>query len=110
MPLMTRLAQVTCVEPVTELVHGMTFTAPHRWLEDQNSPRTREWIFEHTRYAQSFLDVSRAFTCAAARQTDRGLDRSHGVSLSPAATRRLKRTEVDDVASCLEGVLESDSV
>jgi prolyl oligopeptidase len=56
MPLMNHPAPFTCVEPVTETLHGVTITDPYRWLEDQNSPRTREWISEQTRYARSSLD------------------------------------------------------
>lgn len=44
------------IEPVTEVLHGVPITDPYRWLEDQNSPRTRQWIGEQTRYARSYLD------------------------------------------------------
>jgi prolyl oligopeptidase len=44
------------VEPVTDILHGTPITDPYRWLEDQNSPRTRNWIEEQTRYARSYLD------------------------------------------------------
>ena len=44
------------VEPVTEIVHGVSVTDPYRWLEDQDSVRTRLWIEEQTRYARSYLD------------------------------------------------------
>jgi prolyl oligopeptidase len=44
------------MEPVTEMLHGVAITDPYRWLEDQESPRTREWIREQTRYARSYLD------------------------------------------------------
>ncbi len=43
-------------EPVTEIFHGVSVTDPYRWLEDQDSPRTRAWIEEQTRYARSYLD------------------------------------------------------
>lgn len=46
----------TPVEPVTEILHGVAVTDPYRWLEDQDSRRTREWIFEQTRYARAYLD------------------------------------------------------
>lgn len=42
--------------PVTEILHGVPVTDPFRWLEDQNSPRTREWIGEQSRYARAYLD------------------------------------------------------
>jgi prolyl oligopeptidase len=44
------------VDPVTEIFHGVSVTDPYRWLEDQDSPRTRAWIEEQTRYARSYLD------------------------------------------------------
>src|SRR3984893_10784416 len=42
-------------EPVTEILHGVAVTDPYRWLEDQDSPRTRVWIEEQTRYARNYL-------------------------------------------------------
>jgi len=46
----------TSIEPVTEVLHGVSVTDPYRWLEDQDSPRTRRWIEEQTRYAREYLD------------------------------------------------------
>lgn len=43
-------------EPVTETLHGVPVTDPYRWLEDQDSPRTRAWIEEQTSYARTYLD------------------------------------------------------
>jgi prolyl oligopeptidase len=44
------------LEPVTDVFHGVPVTDPYRWLEDQDSPRTRAWIDEQTRYARAYLD------------------------------------------------------
>jgi len=44
------------VEPVTEVLHGVSVTDPYRWLEDQNSPRTRCWIEEQRSFARACLD------------------------------------------------------
>jgi len=44
------------LEPVTDVFHGVPVTDPYRWLEDQESPRTRAWIAEQTRYARAYLD------------------------------------------------------
>lgn len=44
-------------EPVTEVLHGVEVTDPYRWLEDQNSPRTRAWIEEQTAYARAYFDA-----------------------------------------------------
>ena len=47
----------TQVEPVTETLHGVEITDPYRWLEDQDSPRTRAWIEEQTAYTRAYLDA-----------------------------------------------------
>ncbi|HWY54135.1 MAG TPA: prolyl oligopeptidase family serine peptidase [Terriglobales bacterium] len=47
----------TPVEPVTETLHGVEVTDPYRWLEDQNSPRTRAWLEEQTAYTRAYLDA-----------------------------------------------------
>src|SRR4029077_20927716 len=44
------------IESVTEVLHGVSVTDPYRWLEEQHSPRTRQWIEEQTQYARSYLD------------------------------------------------------
>jgi prolyl oligopeptidase len=46
----------SAAEPVTEILHGVAITDPYRWLEDQGSPRTREWIEQQTHYAHSYLN------------------------------------------------------
>src|SRR5260370_39254655 len=48
----------SAVEPVTETFHGIPVTNPYRWLEDQDSPRTRAWLLEQTRYARRYLDAT----------------------------------------------------
>lgn len=45
----------TAVEPVTEDLHGTKITDPYRWLEDQDSPRTRAWLTEQNAYTQAYL-------------------------------------------------------
>jgi prolyl oligopeptidase len=44
------------IEAVTETLHGVAVTDPYRWLEDQESPRTRRWLAAQTRYARAYLD------------------------------------------------------
>jgi prolyl oligopeptidase len=46
----------SAVEPVTEVLHGISVTDPYRWLEDQDSPRTRQWIAEQRQFARACLD------------------------------------------------------
>lgn len=43
-------------EPVREVLHGVRVTDPYRWLEDQDSVRTRTWIEGQTFYARTYLD------------------------------------------------------
>jgi prolyl oligopeptidase len=45
------------IEVVTDFLHGVPVADPYRWLEDQDSPRTRSWIAEQTRYARNYLDA-----------------------------------------------------
>jgi len=56
MPALMEPPPFSPVEPVTEVLHGVPVTDPYRWLEDQESPRTRAWIAAQTRYARSYLD------------------------------------------------------
>jgi prolyl oligopeptidase len=44
-------------ESVTEILHGVAITDPYRWLEDQDSSRTRAWLHEQTLYARAYLDA-----------------------------------------------------
>lgn len=53
----TQLAPpITPVEPVTELLHGIEVTDPYRWLEEQNSPRTKKWLEEQAEYRRAYFD------------------------------------------------------
>jgi prolyl oligopeptidase len=45
----------TQVEPFTESLHGIEITDPYRWLEDQNSPRTRKWLDEQAAYTCAYF-------------------------------------------------------
>ena len=56
MPKLAMAPPYSPVEPVTETMHGVTITDPYRWLEDQDSPRTREWLQLQQEYARSYLD------------------------------------------------------
>jgi prolyl oligopeptidase len=48
---------LTPVEPVTDILHGIEVTDPYRWLEDQNSPRTRKWLEEQASYTHAYFDA-----------------------------------------------------
>ena len=45
----------TKIDPVTDNVQGVSITDRYRWLEDQDSPRTRAWIEEQMKYTRSVL-------------------------------------------------------
>lgn len=47
----------TAVESVTEILHGIEVTDPYRWLEDQNSPRTRSWLEAQTGYTHAYFSA-----------------------------------------------------
>jgi prolyl oligopeptidase len=57
MPLTLDPPPPTPAEPLTEVLHGVPVTDPYRWLEDQDSPRTREWIDRQTAYARAYFDA-----------------------------------------------------
>jgi prolyl oligopeptidase len=44
------------VDAVTEVLHGVTVIDPYRWLEDQDSPQTRDWLKAQTEYARAYLE------------------------------------------------------
>jgi prolyl oligopeptidase len=56
MPQLASCPPVSAIEPVTEILHGVEVTDPYRWLEDQDSPRTRKWIEEQRQFARAYLD------------------------------------------------------
>lgn len=51
---------------VKEVIHGVEIIDPYRWLEDQNSQETRDWLAAENAYTHSQLDAlpihQRAFT------------------------------------------------
>jgi prolyl oligopeptidase len=57
MPLTVDRPPRTPVEPVIDVLHGVSITDPYRWLEDQNSLRTRKWLEEQTAYTRAYLDA-----------------------------------------------------
>jgi prolyl oligopeptidase len=61
MPGLAAAPPVSATEPVTEVLHGVSVTDPYRWLEEQDSPRTRQWIEEQTQYARGYLDHLKRF-------------------------------------------------
>lgn len=56
MPKLMTAPPFSPIEPVTDVLHGIPVTDPYRWLEDQDAPRTREWLLAQSEYARSYLD------------------------------------------------------
>jgi prolyl oligopeptidase len=48
---------VTRTDAVADTLHGRVISDPYRWLEDQNSPETREWIDQQNAYTRSIVDT-----------------------------------------------------
>ncbi|MGH9570798.1 MAG: prolyl oligopeptidase family serine peptidase, partial [Candidatus Angelobacter sp.] len=57
MPAITINPPLAAKEPITEILHGVSVVDPYRWLEDQNSPRTRNWIAEQTSYTRAYFQT-----------------------------------------------------
>ena len=45
----------TRMDNVKELIHGVEVIDPYRWLEDQDSPETREWVEAQNNYTDSVI-------------------------------------------------------
>ncbi|MEW5874460.1 MAG: prolyl oligopeptidase family serine peptidase [Candidatus Zixiibacteriota bacterium] len=56
--------------PVVDTLHGVVMTDPYRWLEDQNSPATRDWLNAQIAYTESFYPQFTARQATAARLTE----------------------------------------
>ncbi len=41
---------------VKETIHGVEIVDPYRWLEDQQSEETRNWVAAENAYTHSLLD------------------------------------------------------
>jgi prolyl oligopeptidase len=55
MPKLMEFPPHSPIEVVTDFLHSVPVADSYRWLEDQDSPRTRAWIAEQTRYARNYL-------------------------------------------------------
>ena len=56
MPPTVAAPPLTLVEPVTDFLHGVEVVDPYRWLEDQDSPRTRSWLGAQEAYTRAYFD------------------------------------------------------
>jgi prolyl oligopeptidase len=53
---MRKLPPPTRQDNVREIMHGVEIVDPYRWLEEQESPETREWIDAQNAYTHALLD------------------------------------------------------
>src|ERR1700686_3758005 len=67
MPKLAMAPPHSSIEPVTEVLHGVEVIDPYRWLEDQDSPRTREWLAAQHEDARSYLDAVPGRDCIRKR-------------------------------------------
>jgi len=56
MPELTEAPPYSRIEVVTDVLHGVPVADPYRWLEEQESPHTREWLQAQKLYSRSCLD------------------------------------------------------
>lgn len=52
---LTQTLPETKVKIVTDTLHGAVIEDPYRWLEDQNSPATRDWIDRQNEYTKEVM-------------------------------------------------------
>ena len=71
----------TKAEPVTETVQGVTITDPYRWLEDQKSPATREWIASQMQYTEDYLSQVKVRPEVVKRLTELMRVESYGIPM-----------------------------
>lgn len=51
----TSLPPPTDIKPVTDVIQGVSFVDPYRWLEDQSHPDVRAWVDRQNLYAESVV-------------------------------------------------------
>jgi prolyl oligopeptidase len=47
----------TATVPQTDTYHGTVVADPYRWLEDDNSPATKEWVAQQNKVTDAFLEA-----------------------------------------------------
>ena len=55
MPQLMETVPQSRIETVTDILHGFTVTDPYRWLEDDNSAETMEWVKEENKVTFDYL-------------------------------------------------------
>ena len=60
----------TAVDNVVETLHGVEITDPYRWLEDQTSAQTREWIVTQNAYREQVMGAAPDGSALESRLTE----------------------------------------
>ncbi len=106
-------APLTRADLVKETLHGVELVDPYRWLEDQESHETRQWIEEQNRYAEAMLGKLPGRDAIRARLTE--LMRVDSVSMPTEKngryffSRKLADQELS-VVCMRQGLLGKDEV
>jgi prolyl oligopeptidase len=89
----------TARKVIADTLHGVVIEDPYRWLEDQESPETRDWINRQNRYTQSILTSMP--DSKILRQEFEGLMRTEDIGIPTHRngryffTRRLPKQDLD---------------
>lgn len=46
---------MSLMDPVEDIVHGITIRDPYRWLEDRTLPETEKWILAQQRRCDRYF-------------------------------------------------------
>ena len=46
------------LEPITDVLHGVSVTDPYRWLESRNSSQTSDWIDDQQQRYDTYFSVN----------------------------------------------------
>lgn len=88
-------------DATVDVLHGVSLADPYRWLEDQDSPETREWIKGQMAYTKAFVDAVPSRPAIVKRLTELMRVESQTVSHYGGYFFFLKRTPDQDQAVLL---------
>jgi prolyl oligopeptidase len=94
-------APTTRQDNFREVIHGVEIVDPYRWLEDQTSPETRQWIDSQNNYTHSTLDGLRSRPFIQKRLTELMRTDSVGMPLERSGRYFLFKKRAEDDLSIL---------
>lgn len=101
MSLMATPPPETRKDTTVDVVHGVRIPDPYRWLEDQQSPETREWLRAQMAYTRGVLDAVPQRAAIVKRVTELMRVESQEVFHAGEYFYFLKRTPEQDQAVLL---------